>query len=615
MVGVGDCAFFPFGGAPAVGDFLFNLGARLGILGGGVDLEAFHELVIGLAHGGRQLHGEGRAWHVEHHDFADGGIVRGLGEILSGENGGEGLDHEIGVGDADATADDRADVPEEGFADFVGELGHELVSDDEVEAVLAGLGENRLEGVGGEVLELVDVEAEILALFLWDILAAHGGLLEFHDEDHAEKVGVNVAEAALAEVDEEDFVVVHDLADVEAGFDLTEGVSHNGVAKEGAPLAGKPSGNLAGVGGLLRLGEFLGPIIVDGFVGDVFKLRLHEFGIGETLGDVDEGGTMRVRHKEERGVTEHVLATGAEEALVIGVEEGLEHANALLDDEILLVGVGELEHVHANGVLDVGGVEVDDVIHALFGDAFQEGFDSVAMGVDESEAAAVAHVLEGEVLEENGLTHTSLADDVHVAAAIVGREVDWLFDAAEFVGAEEEAAVGDLGGAVDLLGELTFDAGAGNGVLLGEMKDSGKLNGVQNIAAVSEIEEAERVVNDEVFGAFDEVNAKAVQLGGVELGEGGNDATDDCLGARLAVAAGDDADQGFKGGVADLVGDRGEFFLLDVGDGIFVFLFFVSFGRLERRANNVEEEIAGGATKTAGRLAALHVLHVLFGFV
>ena len=70
-------------------------------------------------------------------------------------------------------------------------------------------------------MELIYVEAKILTLILWDILAAHGSLLELHDEYHTEKIGVDVTEPPFREINEENLFVVHNFTDVEAGLNLT----------------------------------------------------------------------------------------------------------------------------------------------------------------------------------------------------------------------------------------------------------------------------------------------------------------------------------------------------------------------------------------------------------
>ena len=66
-----------------------------------------------------------------------------------------------------------------------------------------------------------------------------------------------------------------------------------------------------------------------------------------------------------------MLATWAEETLILWIKERLEHRNALLDDEIFLVFRGEFEHIHTDRMLDIGWVKIDNIVDALLWDALQ----------------------------------------------------------------------------------------------------------------------------------------------------------------------------------------------------------------------------------------------------
>ena len=194
--------------------------------------------------------------------------------------------------------------------------------------------------------------------------------MEFHHKNHTEEISIDVTEAAFGEVNEENLLVIHDFANIEARFDLTEGVSHDSVREEWAPFTSKPGDDFAGIAGFLGGWKFFSPVVINGFIGDVFKFRLDEFGVGETLRDINESGTFGVCHQEKRGISEHVLTARAKKALVIGIKERLEHANSLLDDEIFLVFRGKFEHIHADWMFNIGRVEIDNVIDSLFRNAF-----------------------------------------------------------------------------------------------------------------------------------------------------------------------------------------------------------------------------------------------------
>ena len=78
-------------------------------------------------------------------------------------------------------------------------------------------------------MELIYIETEVFALILWDILPTHRRLLEFHHKNHTEKVSIDVTQAPLRKVHEENLFVVHDFADIEARFNLTKSISHDGI--------------------------------------------------------------------------------------------------------------------------------------------------------------------------------------------------------------------------------------------------------------------------------------------------------------------------------------------------------------------------------------------------
>ena len=165
-------------------------------------------------------------------------------------------------------------------------MGDILVSDGEVEAVFASLGENDGEGVGGEVLELVNVEVEWTAVFyVGNVGAGHGGELDLGDKEGAEDAGVVFADEALRQIDNEDFAFVHDLANVEGGFGLADDIANNRVGGEGADLVqnwGNGFGDLFVAPGT----ELLFPELEDGNVFAIVESFFAEVFIGEHAGDV-----------------------------------------------------------------------------------------------------------------------------------------------------------------------------------------------------------------------------------------------------------------------------------------------------------------------------------------
>ena len=153
-------------------------------------------LVICLAHGrfasgGRQCpHRERPARHAVDEESGIRRVLRQPGEVLRRELIGvfaHLLGEAFGVVGADLEGDDGPDVAKDGVGGLFVELGEVLVGDDQGEAVLAGLAEDGREAAGGEVLELVDVEAEVAAVGLGDVGAGHGSLLDAGDEQRSEQ--------------------------------------------------------------------------------------------------------------------------------------------------------------------------------------------------------------------------------------------------------------------------------------------------------------------------------------------------------------------------------------------------------------------------------------------
>ena len=145
--------------------------------------------------------------------------------------------------------------------------------------------------------------------------------------------------------------------------------------------------------------------VVEGFFAKIF--------VGEHAGDVEEGGLGAVEEGEE-GVAEDVLEAGAPGF----AEHALENTDDFGGDVGLAGGVRELERIESDRVSGVGGVEVDDVFDARFGDEAKVVDGEVAVGVDDTVALIVENVGEGEEFQEARFTGAGLTDDVDVAGAV-----------------------------------------------------------------------------------------------------------------------------------------------------------------------------------------------------
>ena len=342
------------------------------------------------------------------------------------EDGFELLGEDWGVVGGDAERDGRTDVAEDGVADGVGHLGDVLVGDGEIEAVFASFGENDSEGVGGEVLELVDVEVEGAAVGdVGDVGSGHGGELDFRDEEGAKDAGVVFADQTFREINDENLAFVHDFADVKAGFWLANDVPDDRVGGEGTHLVQNWSDGFVDLF-FVPLTEFVLPELEDGDVGTIIESFFAEIFVGEEAGDIEEGGFGAIE-EGENSVAEDVFEARTPRV----AEHTFQNADNFGTDIGFSRRIGDLERVEGNWVGGVGRVEVDDIFDAAFGDETEVVDGEVAMRVDDTIALVVENIRECEKFEHTGLTSTGLTDDIDVAGAVAAEHAELVVDAAE----------------------------------------------------------------------------------------------------------------------------------------------------------------------------------------
>src|SRR6185503_7267575 len=138
----------------------------------------------------------------------------------------------IGVCVADAEANQRPHITEDGPPDRLGKLLNELVAEGKTKPELARLGQHRGEGVCRKVLELVNAEVEVTTFVLRLCDARHRRELELGSKQGAEKIRFVVADASFREIGNKYPAVVHDKRDTHLVSHLAENVSDNGIEKE-----------------------------------------------------------------------------------------------------------------------------------------------------------------------------------------------------------------------------------------------------------------------------------------------------------------------------------------------------------------------------------------------
>lgn len=103
-----------------------------------------------------------------------------------------------GIIGGDAEGDSGTDVTENGVADGVSHLGDVLVGNSEIKTVFASFGEDYSEGIGGKVLELVDVKIEGATVGdIRNIGAGHGGELNFGNKESTKDASVIFTDETL----------------------------------------------------------------------------------------------------------------------------------------------------------------------------------------------------------------------------------------------------------------------------------------------------------------------------------------------------------------------------------------------------------------------------------
>ena len=124
-----------------------------------------------------------------------------------------------------------ADVAEQGRFRLLVHLGQVLIGEREAQPVLPGLGQDRRERFGGEVLKLVDVDEEIGRRSVFgNIRPAHRRDLEARHEQRPQEHRRVVADPALAQVDDEHLAAVHHAPQIEPVHALPDDVPEQGMS-------------------------------------------------------------------------------------------------------------------------------------------------------------------------------------------------------------------------------------------------------------------------------------------------------------------------------------------------------------------------------------------------
>ena len=137
---------------------------------------------------------------------------------------------------SDTEGTNRSYVAEHRVFNLIGELRDKLVCHRKRELVFACLGEDGRDRRSDEVLELIDMEVEGRQVLTERVRAGERRDEKFADDDKPQEVGVEVANAAFGEVDQQDLAVVHQVAKVKSGMLLGYHRTHEIVGRKDVEL-------------------------------------------------------------------------------------------------------------------------------------------------------------------------------------------------------------------------------------------------------------------------------------------------------------------------------------------------------------------------------------------
>ena len=128
-----------------------------------------------------------------------------------------------------------------------------------------------------------------------------------------------------------------------------------------------------------------------------------------------EQGCVRILKQGEKRIREDVFHARAPcilPNLLKGRHEAAYH-------EVAFVVADILHHVKRNRVLEIKRSEVDDIFYAILRDVIENSINRPPMRVNKGESFAVPNILNRHVLKQGRLAHAGLADDVHMAVAVL----------------------------------------------------------------------------------------------------------------------------------------------------------------------------------------------------
>ena len=84
-----------------------------------------------------------------------------------------------------------------------------------------------------------------------------------------------------------------------------------------------------------------------------------------------------------------------------------------------MLGGDFFKHVEGDGVIQIGGIEINHVLNAVLGNPAKHLFGRVAVRIDVADTVAFLNIGVRQILEEGRFAHPRLPDRVNVSATVI----------------------------------------------------------------------------------------------------------------------------------------------------------------------------------------------------
>ena len=223
---------------------------------------------------------------------------------------------------------------------------------------------------------------------------------------------VALAERALAHVDDEDATLVHDLPEIDGALGLADDVAQGSGRQHRIELV-QDRRDHEGAEGVVIGAELVAPIRQHNRIANAGDDARPVDIVGQQAGDRQQGRAGRFHEGPDR-IAQHLLRAIGDRRGAPDVHEG---RHDVVGHHRVLVGVHLLQHVEPDRPLQVGGVEIHELMRPMARHQAEHGLCQIAQGIDDSHTAAGGQVLADHVGQQRRLAGAGLADDMQMPPA------------------------------------------------------------------------------------------------------------------------------------------------------------------------------------------------------